>query len=126
LAQGKYLSKIFVYGDSLKDTLVAIGVVEPEPFLKLAVEKKIDQPQESNLSELVKNSVLLDAVLADLTQVAKSLKLKGFEIPKKIYLTEKEFDTVDGLTPTMKLKRNVLKKVFQKQIDEMYQSIESK
>jgi long-chain acyl-CoA synthetase len=126
LAQGKYLSKIFVYGDSLKDTLVAIGVVEPEPFLKLAVEKKIDQPQESNLSELVKNSVLLDAVLADLTQVAKSLKLKGFEIPKKIYLTEKEFDTVDGLTPTMKLKRNVLKKVFQSQIDEMYQSIESK
>lgn len=45
----------------------------------------------------------------------------GFEIPQKVHLTSNAF-TPDNeiLTPTFKLKRNEAKKVFIRQIKELY------
>ena len=43
------------------------------------------------------------------------------EKPKKIFLTKEPFTVEnDMLTPTFKMKRNVAKKVYQAEIDEMY------
>lgn len=52
------------------------------------------------------------------------LKLNGFEIPRAIYLEPVPFDVErDIVTPTLKLKRPKAKEIYQKQIEEMYQSV---
>ena len=48
--------------------------------------------------------------------------LKGFELPKKIYLFKDKFSVENQIiTPTMKIKRHIAKKIFEKQINEMYE-----
>jgi long-chain acyl-CoA synthetase len=54
----------------------------------------------------------------------KAEKLKGFELPKALYLEPELFSIEqDLLTPTFKLKRPQLQKKYQKQIDEMYAAL---
>jgi len=51
-------------------------------------------------------------------------KLHGFarfEMPKKVSLLEHDFSVERGeLTPTLKVKRRVIDKVYKPQIDELY------
>ena len=49
--------------------------------------------------------------------------LKGFEIPKVVYLSKESFSADNNLsTPTMKLKHAEIKKKFAKEIEEMYKA----
>ena len=60
-------------------------------------------------------------VLDSINEVAKAQKFNSLEKPKKILLVKEPFSVEnDMLTPTFKMKRNVAKKVYQSQIDEMY------
>ena len=48
--------------------------------------------------------------------------LKGFELPKKIYLFKDKFSVENKIiTPTMKIKRHVAKKIFEEEINKMYE-----
>ena len=60
-------------------------------------------------------------MLADLLELAKANKFSGLEKIKKIHLTLDPF-TIENeiLTPTMKIKRNIAKNIFQEQLDKMY------
>jgi long-chain acyl-CoA synthetase len=116
-----YLARIWIYGDSLKSQLIAVGVVNPEVVQQYAKENNI---AGSNIDEIIANPAIKKMILADLDKKGKEVKLKGFEFVKNIYLVSKDFDTVDGTTPTMKLKRNVLKNVYQNQLNEMYAELE--
>ena len=52
---------------------------------------------------------------------AKEYSLTSLEKIRKIHLTAEPFTVEnDIITPTFKIKRNVAKKVFQTQIDQMY------
>ena len=45
----------------------------------------------------------------------------GFEISKKIYLAKEPFSIENQLmTPTMKLRRQIAKKYFEKEIEQLY------
>jgi long-chain acyl-CoA synthetase len=49
------------------------------------------------------------------------LQLKGFEIVKNIYLEPEQWTIENGcLTPSMKLKRPVIKKKYQQVIEKLY------
>ena len=53
--------------------------------------------------------------------------LMGFEIPKKIYLAKEPFSIENQLmTPTMKLRRQIAKKYFEKEILKLKLSEENK
>ena len=53
--------------------------------------------------------------------------LIGFEIPKKIYLAKEPFSIENQLmTPTMKLRRQIAKKYFEKEILKLKLSEENK
>ncbi|HWO87595.1 MAG TPA: long-chain fatty acid--CoA ligase [Gemmatimonadales bacterium] len=59
-------------------------------------------------------------------EVMRALEgLAKFEVPKKIMLLEQDFTIESGdLTPTLKVKRRVVEKKFQREIDAMYEAAE--
>jgi long-chain acyl-CoA synthetase len=67
------------------------------------------------------NEKLNKEILADLNRLAVENKFSGLEKIKQIHLTLDPFTIEnDILTPTMKIKRNIARKIFDKEIAEMY------
>jgi long-chain acyl-CoA synthetase len=120
LGQSDYISQIWIYGNSLKAHLIAVCVLEPNAAKALAQQKGI----QGELPDLCKNPEINKAVLEALTKKGKAVKIKPYEFPKRIHLCDKEFALLDAVTPSMKLKRNVLQQIFQQDIDRMYAEID--
>lgn len=113
--QSSFLLMSFVTGDSTKDFCVVVGVVDPAKAAKFAgVEKATD--------EQLKDPAFVEAVLKDLYEVATKNRLNSLEKPKQIWLTYELFDAEKNeiLTTTAKMKRNVARAYFKKEIEEMY------
>ncbi|RIA88588.1 hypothetical protein C1645_725835 [Glomus cerebriforme] len=136
LAQGEYIvpekienvyskhelvSQVFVYGDSLQPSLVAIIVPNEEMLLKWAKQNNLGKKSSQ---ELCKDPKVNGYFLQTLIKYGKANDLKGFECVKNVRLTYKPFSSDNGLlTPTFKLKRYQAKIKFQKEIEEMYAEI---
>lgn len=72
------VAQVFVYGDSLKASLVAIVVPEEEHIKRWQEENKVEDACTSE--------EYLKLVFDDMLEMAKKKKLTGLEKPKKIYL----------------------------------------
>lgn len=119
--RSKYVAQAFVYGDSMKSTL--IGVVVPEEAIVFEWAK--EHGVEASLNELANNVELKETILKDMQSQGKIGGLKGFEQVKNIHIHNELFTLENGmLTPTMKAKRNELQKVFQTQLNDMYKSLD--
>uniref|UniRef100_A0AAZ3SUQ0 Arachidonate--CoA ligase n=1 Tax=Oncorhynchus tshawytscha TaxID=74940 RepID=A0AAZ3SUQ0_ONCTS len=134
LAQGEYIAperienvyirsapvaQVFVHGDSLQASLVAIVVPDPEVLPGFAQKLGVQGSHE----ELCKSQV--SAIIADLVKLGRQAGLKSFEQVKDLYMHPELFSIENGLlTPTLKAKRADLKKLFQPQIDSLYASME--
>jgi long-chain acyl-CoA synthetase len=122
-AQSSFVLQNWVYGDSLKSRLVA--VVHPNfenltPWAKAKGHKDADKP-----AELVKDPAIIKTILDDMNDAGKKNKIRGFESLAAIYLSPEPFSVAnDTLTPTFKLRRPQLKKMFQKQLDELYKDLD--
>ncbi len=74
-----------------------------------------------DFAEFIKSEDGKAMFLHELKEKQKEFKLNGFEIPHKVHLTTEMFTPMNGvLTPSMKLVRTTAKKVFIKEIKEMY------
>jgi long-chain acyl-CoA synthetase len=112
-----------IYGDSLKNCVVAIVALEEANVKKWAEEKGKDQDMEL----LVKDEDLKKEIIDSMIQSAKENKLNALEKPGDIFMTAEAFTIEnDLLTPTFKLKRNVCKKVYQAEIEVMYEELTKK
>uniref|UniRef100_A0A4W5K9B3 Arachidonate--CoA ligase n=1 Tax=Hucho hucho TaxID=62062 RepID=A0A4W5K9B3_9TELE len=134
LAQGEYIApekienvyirsepvaQVFVHGDSLQASLVAIVVPDPEILPSFAKKLGVQGSHE----ELCKSQV--SAIIADLVKLGRQAGLKSFEQVKDLYMHPELFTIENGLlTPTLKAKRADLKKLFQPQIDSLYDSMQ--
>lgn len=117
-----FVGQSFVYGDSLKNNVVAI-VVPDAVFAKSWAEKK---GVASDLASVCQNADFKKELFDDLLQLAGKNKLSSLEKPKDIHLHAQEFSVDNNiLTPTFKLKRNVAAKEFEPQIKEMYKKIDA-
>ena len=57
----------------------------------------------------------------DIATLSKQNKLSGLEKPRDIFISKEGFTVENGMmTPTFKLKRNVAREFFKKEIDAMY------
>jgi long-chain acyl-CoA synthetase len=119
----QYVARLWVYGDSFKAVLVGVVVANVEALKTWARENQIDH---SDIDTLIADKRVNALILKDLENTAKSAKLKGFEFIKAVHVVAQDFDTFGGTTPTLKLKRNVLKEHYQKEIDEMYEELDRK
>lgn len=120
LGETKLLSRLWVYGDSFQSYLVGVGVVNAPLLIHHAKQNGIVDVSEDKIKEVIEREDIKQLVLKDLEQLAKQHKLHGFEFVRKIHLVDFDFDTIDCVTPTLKLQRVALKKHFQPQIDHMY------
>ena len=136
LAQGEYIApekienvytkcevvaQAFVYGDSFQHQLVAIIVLDAEALPAFCRDKGLPA---GSPAEMCKSEEMKKAVLAELDRLRKEAKLLTFEHAAKIYLESEPFSVEnDILTPTFKLKRDIAKKVYETQIDAMYDSL---
>lgn len=118
--QSPYIQQIFVHGESTEAWLMAVCVVEKPEIKKLAIEKGwITDGQD--VSEILTNKDLHKAILDNFNDLAKQNKLSGLEKIKKMHLIDDPFTMEnDILTPTFKIKRNVAKEKYKKQILEIY------
>ena len=132
LSQATYVEQIFVYGDSLKAFVIAIVVPDKDNLVKAVHGKLLKEvPKDQSSSSLTTFDYLyehnyqdlVDLVLSDLIQFARSnASLKGFEIPKAIYLEKTPFSVPNNLlTSTFKLKRFEASKYYKASIDQLYQ-----
>ncbi len=69
------MAQSFVYGDSLKSTLVGVVVPEETVVYEWAKENGV----EANMKTLSKNVQLKDAIIKDMVDQGKTGGLKGFE-----------------------------------------------
>ncbi|KAL0482101.1 long-chain acyl-CoA synthetase [Acrasis kona] len=123
MGSSPWVARLWVYGDSFKAVLVGVVVVNLDTLRQWAKENQID---DSDVNALIADGKVNQLVMQDLTTSAKNANLKGFEFIKAVHLVSQDFDSFGGTTPTMKLKRNVLKEHFQPDIDRMYNSLEQK
>ncbi|XP_050726596.1 long-chain-fatty-acid--CoA ligase 1-like isoform X2 [Eriocheir sinensis] len=115
--RSQYVAQVFVHGESLKSSVVAIVVPEVEAVKEWAREQDIP----GTLSVLCANPHVKQLIMDDITNLGKAAGLKSFEQAKDIYLHPDLFSVQNGLlTPTLKSKRPQLKKYFTPQIDDMY------
>jgi len=106
----------------VKDYIVLYAVIDPmylEPYIK-SMGADFDAKWKDRES-LMSNHQFRSIVYKDVVRVAQFHKLNRLEIPKHMKLTLKPFTVeADLLTPTQKLKRNVARKTFDADIEQMY------
>jgi long-chain acyl-CoA synthetase len=121
----QYVNQICIYGDSTRDKIVAIIVVNKISLLKFLKSKnKVGATaviQDVDAFIDAKDMEVLDEIKRDLAELNKSYKLNPLERVDLMILTKDEFSG-DMLTPTMKMVRKKIQGCFQNQIDEVYRS----
>ena len=117
------IAQMWVHGDSLKPSLVAVVVPDKEIFDKWAKQNNYPGQYEEQLA----NETVQKAFFKEINAFARGSDLKGFECVRAITL-EKEMFSVENnlLTPTFKLKRHEAKAKYAKAIDAMYATLEEK
>ena len=120
LVKCKYVEQIFIYGDSLKNYLVAVVVPRKNETIEFLKSKKYEADKD-NYKEFFNNEELKKEILNEMETLGRKSDFKGFEVVKKVYLSPEEFTVENDLiTPTMKIKRHIAKNKFLKEINEMY------
>jgi len=118
-----YVQQICVYGNSYKSSIIAIIVVDAAALKALGGEKGIKFDSD-NLEILTENEQIKEQILKDLLAKGKGA-LKGFEQIKKIHLTLTPFTVAnDMLTPTLKIRRNIVIKNYESQIRNLYSDLD--
>ncbi|KAJ3072568.1 Long-chain-fatty-acid--CoA ligase 5 [Rhizoclosmatium hyalinum] len=129
---------MFVYGDSLRSSLVGVVVLDPETCIPIARKLGLlpsdtpdsgvilpGAPVNPHVKSLTGNAEFKKFVLEEMRQVANAAGLVGFECVKNVYLEAEAFSIEnDLLTPTMKLKRVDLLKKYSSQIVSLYAASE--
>jgi len=102
-----WIAQSFMYGDSLRDCIVGIIVVDPETLEKYAKDNG-----KVNDAKILDDS-LKKIILTNINDLAKSHELTSLEKPKDIILKIEPFTVENNtLTPTFKLKRNICRDIF--------------
>lgn len=125
-----YVQQVFVYGNSLHDSLVAVIVPHIEALKGHYERHRVSQglPQlDEDSASLCSLPIIKSFFISEMAQLGISHKLRSFEIPAAVYITLEPFTTENGLqTASEKPSRHGLYKKFKNEIEEMYKSLEKK
>ncbi len=114
LGGSKYINQVCVIGDSRK-YLTALVTLDQDNIIEYAQENNISY---ANFDELMKNEQIIKLIDAEVEE--RNKELASFETIKKVKIVP-EFTIENGLiTPTMKLKKNLVMEKYQDQIEAMY------
>ena len=117
----KYIEQIFIHGNSLKSYAICIVYPKKDDIIEFLKSKGIQEVDKTNYKNYFENEDLKNEIIHVMDQFGREKNLMGFEIPKKIYLAKEPFSIENQLmTPTMKLRRQIAKKYFEKEIEQLY------
>jgi long-chain acyl-CoA synthetase len=122
IVEDDLISQIMVYGDR-KKFLTALVVPDYERVAALAGEIGLGDLAEEDLApdRLSVNEVLQGIIMERID--GKLADLAHHEHVQKIYFLDRELTEDDGeLTPTMKVKRNVVSEKFKDELDSLYEN----
>jgi long-chain acyl-CoA synthetase len=120
LKRDKYISQAYVYGDR-KPYLTALLVPTLERLLEFAQERRIAY---HDLDDLVVHQPVIELYKSRVEAVNN--ELAPFQTIKKFALLPRDFTMDSGeLTPTLKVKRQVISERYRDQIDHLYNGSES-
>jgi len=120
--QSRFVLQVFVHGETIKSSLVAVIVPDPEAAIPWGNE---NGKEGKDVDTLCADPDFMKVVLEDITAVGKANQLRGFEFVKQILLTPTPFSVEnDLLTPTFKLKRPQAQKAFANELAEMYKDLD--
>lgn len=101
----------------MKDHIIMFMVVEEPAIKKWAADRNLGD----DIAALLDNEDLKMSVLKEVSDLANANQFNSLEKPKQMMLLLEPFSVEnDMLTPTFKLKRNIAKQKFAKEIDELY------
>jgi len=110
------VAEMFLYGDPMENFAIAVMVPNKEAIEEIGRKKNI----AGTFEELCKNKEVRTELLNNLNAFTKKEGLQGFEQAKNVYLDPQPFLTKSILTNTMKIQRHEAKKVFKKELEDMY------
>jgi len=111
----RFITEVMVYGDERK-YLVALIVPNFELLRKYAVYKELDY---ASLDNLLKTPKVIDFFQRRINRCQK--RLASFEQIKYFKLLDRDFTQEAGeLTPTLKVKRNIVSRAYSNLIEDMY------
>lgn len=117
MKQSSVVASALCYAKSTESYCVALVVVNPKPFKKMAERMNMSG---QTVEALVQSKTMADAVQAEIALLAKG-KLASFEVPKKVTLALEPWTPEnDMVTAAFKLKRANIYKAFQQEIDGLY------
>jgi len=109
-----YIEQCMIFGSN-KVYNVALVVVAQEELAKYAQREGIS----ASGSDLLEHASIQDLFNQEIQ--AQSTKFKGFEKPRNFKLLSEEWTVENGLlTPTMKLKRTIVEKLFAEDLESLY------
>jgi len=109
-------TQFIVIGDQ-KKYLTALCNINPDQAVKIAQEKNISY---TSLPELMADEAFLKVVQEHIDE--RNTHLARYETIKQIKIVDHEFSQETGeLTPSLKVKRNVVKQKYKDLIDSMYE-----
>ena len=122
LSGNKYIEQIFIYGDSLQNYLIAF--INPNKDEVISFLKNIYNNDDININNYKKyfdDDELKKEIIKSIDSYGRNNDLKGFELPRKIYLCKEPFSIENQIiTPTMKIRRHIAKKYFLNEINKLY------
>ncbi|SOV84149.1 acyl-CoA synthetase,putative [Plasmodium sp.] len=133
-SQIPFINNCVAYGDDSMDG--PLGIISVDKYLLFISLKndnmlKITGVNEKNYSEKLIDETLnepiyIDYVKKKMMEIYKKTKLNRYNIINDIYLTSKQWDTNNYLTPTFKVRRFHVFKDFSFYIDEVKKKYEDK
>jgi long-chain acyl-CoA synthetase len=118
--KGYYVNQIFVHGESTEGFIIAIIYPKKEQCVTFLESKGIKTTKDE-VHKHYDNPELRKEVMRDLEKLGRDSEFKGFEIIRKVHLTNEMFTIENELmTPTMKLKRHEAKKRYMDEIKKLY------
>jgi len=121
--KSKYISQMWIYGNSFHTTLVAVIVPEHDTIMAWCQHNGVS----GDFSEAVKDKKVYTLIENSIKEIAKTDKVAGFKVPKDLIIENDVNDDFQGftvendcLTPTFKLRRPQLLERYREAIDEIY------
>ncbi|CAF4862145.1 unnamed protein product [Rotaria sp. Silwood1] len=120
-ARSRFISQIYVYGDSFESFLVAIVILNDD-YVKQWAKNEGYNVETIMSSEL--NAKLKQIVLDDMIREGKRRGLMSYEQVKAIEFIKESFTIENGLlTPTFKSRRYAIEKKYKELFQKIYKTI---
>jgi long-chain acyl-CoA synthetase len=107
-----------VYGDSVRDCLVAIVVPKKNEVAKLFGKETLT---DEEFRERCKEKRLVDEIKKQLDELARERQFPGYEKIRNLACEPEDWNTTNDLmTPTFKLRRKKLTEKYKTVIEQLY------